>query len=178
MKVISVFGSSRPQPGDSDFDLAYQLGHELAIAGYAVANGAYSGTMTAVSQGAAEAGGKVIGVTCDEIEAWRPGGPNRWVTEQVRYPTMWERLVHLVVRNEGVIALPGGVGTLTEIALTWNQLQIEVLPPRPFILLGSFWREALAGLLSSSHVPARHGSLLQFADSPAEAVERLRGPHA
>ena len=115
MKVISVFGSSRPEPGDPDYQLAHDLGRQLAEAGFAVATGGYIGTMTAVSQGAAAVGGHAIGVTCDEIEAWRTVGPNEWITQEVRYRTLWERVYHLVTQNDGIIALPGGVGTLAEV---------------------------------------------------------------
>ena len=54
--------------------------------------GGYIGTMEAVSRGAAEAGGHVIGVTCEEIEAWRPVRVNAWVKEEIRRKTLMERL--------------------------------------------------------------------------------------
>ncbi len=78
-RVIAVFGSSAPQPGSAAYEEARQIGRLLAEAGCAVATGGYCGTMAAVSQGAAEAGGHVIGVTCDQIEQFRPLGPNEWV---------------------------------------------------------------------------------------------------
>jgi len=173
MKVISVYGSSQPQPGQPAYRLAYNLGRELAQAGFAVATGGYIGAMTAVSQGAADVGGHVIGVTCDEIQAWRPVRPNRWITQEIRYPTLEERVAHLVTQNDGVIALPGGVGTLAEVALTWSQLQVNVMPPRPFILLGEQWRRTLDAFIDPAYVLERHRALLQFAGSPAEALEQL-----
>ncbi len=173
MKVISVFGGSHPRPGEPDFETAYQLGRLLAQAGYAVATGGYVGTMTAVSQGAAEAGGHVIGVTCDEIESWRPVKPNRWVQEEIRYPTLWERLNHLVVNNGGAIALPGGVGTLTEVALTWNQMLVDAIPLRPLILLGAVWQRTLEAFIIPEYVPPRFQALVQLASTPEGAVELL-----
>ena len=65
-----------------------------------MATGGYSGTMTAVSQGAADAGGHVIGVTCRQIEQFRPLGPNQWVKEEIKYDTLTERLLHLVRHND------------------------------------------------------------------------------
>ena len=44
--------------------------------------------MSAVSQGASEAGGHVIGVTCYQIEQFRPLAPNEWVIEEMRYETL------------------------------------------------------------------------------------------
>src|SRR6185295_11638657 len=99
---------------------AYELGKLLAGAGHTVLTGGYMGTMEAVSKGANEAGGHVIGVTCAQIESWRATGPNAWVKEQRRFETLQERLNCLIDSCDAAIALPGGPGTLTEIALSWN----------------------------------------------------------
>jgi uncharacterized protein (TIGR00730 family) len=173
MKVISVFGSSAPRPGQPDYEAAYELGRLLAQAGFAVASGGYIGTMEAVSRGAAEAGGEVIGVTCDEIERWRAVGPNRWVTQEIPYPTLLERLAHLVTHNDGMVAMGGGVGTLTEVALAWNQLQVQVIRPRPLVLLGDIWHRTMAAFADSPYVPAAHRALFQLATTPQEAVALL-----
>ncbi|MEN8097860.1 MAG: LOG family protein [Chloroflexota bacterium] len=174
MKVISVFGSNRPVPGDKDYQDAHDLGAFLAQAGYAVATGGYMGSMEAVSQGAASAGGHVIGVTCDEIESWRNAKPNPYLTEEIRYHTLWERLVHVVTHNNGIIALPGGIGTLTEVMLAWSQLQIDVLAPRPFILLGDFWQRAMNAMVNPAYISADHISFLKHAKSPEAAVALLQ----
>ncbi|MEJ2411664.1 MAG: LOG family protein [Anaerolineales bacterium] len=143
MKIITVFGGSAPTPESFAYLEAYQLGKRLASEGYAVQTGGYIGTMEAVSKGASEAGGHVIGVTCDEIESWRPVAPNRWVKEQKRRPTLRERLFVLIDECDGAVALPGGIGTLAEIALTWAQLQIQPDDQRPLILLGEGWEKTI-----------------------------------
>ena len=125
MKTITVFGGSLPQPGSQAYQEAQELGELLAKSGFAVQTGGYIGTMEAISRGASETGGHVIGVTCDEIEAWRPVAPNQWVAHEKRRPTLRERLYVLIDECDGAIALPGGIGTLAEIALTWSQLQIH-----------------------------------------------------
>jgi uncharacterized protein (TIGR00730 family) len=175
MKVITVFGSSAPQPGQPDYEAACELGRLLAQAGFAVASGGYIGVMEAVSRGAAEVGGQVIGVTCDEIERWRTVGPNRWLSQEVRYPTLVERLIHLVTRNDGMVAMGGGVGTLTEVALAWNQLQVQVIRPRPLVLLGDIWHRTMATFADSPYVPEAHRALFQLAATPQEAVALLMG---
>lgn len=174
MKIISVFGSNRPKPGQADFEQACELGKHLAQAGFAVATGGYMGTMEAVSQGAAQVGGHVIGVTCDEIERWRPIGPNPWVTQEIRYPTLLERMTHLVTQNDGVIALPGGVGTLAEVAQTWSFLQTGVLSPRPFILLGEIWQRTFEAFIDPAYVRSAHQTLFHLADTPQAAVALLK----
>lgn len=67
-KVVTVFGGSSPKPGEEPYLEAETLGRLLAQAGLLVATGGYAGAMQAVSKGAAEAAGGVIGVTCEQIE--------------------------------------------------------------------------------------------------------------
>lgn len=143
MRTITVFGGSQPRPGSPPYLEAQKLGSLLAGAGYAVQTGGYIGTMEAVSRGAAEAGGHVIGVTCDEIESWRPVGPNPWVMQEKRCPTLRTRIFVLIDECAGAIALPGGIGTLAEILLTWAQLQIQPDDHKPLILVGHGWQETL-----------------------------------
>ncbi len=130
---VTVFGGSHPKPGDPAYEQALILGKLLGSAGYTVLTGGYMGTMEAVSRGAAESGGHVIGVTCDEIESWRPVEPNPWVMDQIRYPTLRKRLYALIEECDAAIALPGGIGTLAEIATMWSQMQVFATSPRPLI---------------------------------------------
>ena len=171
--VISVFGSSGPRPGSPAYEEARQLGRLLAQAGHGVATGGYSGTMSAVSQGAAEAGGHVIGVTCDQIESFRPLGPNQWVQEEIRFSTLRERLNHLVVQNQGMVVLPGGIGTLSEMTLAWSFLQVGEIPKRPLVLLGEMWRATIDAFARPEYVADENLRLVQLVRTPQEAVARL-----
>lgn len=174
--VISVFGSSAPRPGSTAYEQAREVGRLLALAGCTVATGGYGGTMAAVSQGAAEASGEVLGVTSDQIEAFRPLGPNQWVTREIRFQSLRERLTYLVVENSGIIVLPGGIGTLSEMALAWSFLQVGEMPPRPIALLGEQWRNTVAAFADPQYVRPEHFSLLQFAVEPREAVAFVTTP--
>ncbi len=149
IKRISVFGSSMPNPGDQAYEEALHLGRLLGRNGYTVLTGGYIGTMQAVSQGAAESGAHVIGVTCDEIEAYRPVGPNRWVSEEIRLSTLRERVFTLISECDAAIALPGGVGTFLEIITMWNNLLIKALVPRPLLLVGSGWKTTIGTFFES-----------------------------
>ena len=101
------------------------------------------GTMEAASRGANEAGGHVIGVTCADIEAWHGSRANAWVKEERRFDTLQERLNELILACDAAIALPGGPGTLAEIALTWNLMIVASIPPKPLILVGESWKTTL-----------------------------------
>ena len=173
---ITVFGGSQPQPGSPAYQEAYELGKLLAQAGHTVLTGGYIGTMEAVSRGAAETGGHVVGVTCDEIEHWRGVKVNLWVQEVRHFQTLEQRLIELVHACDAAIALPGGPGTLTEIALTWNLMIVDSIPHKPLILAGAGWRSVLESFYSSfdTYIPQKQRVLLQFAPDIQEAVTILK----
>ncbi len=172
---ISVFGGSQPQEGSPVYNEARRLGRLLAESGHVVMTGGYMGTMEAVSRGAAEAGGHVIGVTCEEIERWRPLGRNPWIKEEWRKKTLLERLEALITQCEAALALPGGPGTLAEIALTWNLMIIGALPRKPLILIGEDWQSVFNQMYRSfdGHIPPAQRELIQFAADVRLAVEML-----
>ncbi len=172
---ITVFGGSQPKPGSPAYQEAYELGKLLALSGHTLQTGGYIGTMEAASRGAAEVGGHVIGVTCDEIETWRPVQKNAWVTEERRFRTLEQRLNELVHACDAAIALPGGPGTLTEIALTWNLMIVNAIPKKPLILVGPGWQavfEAMFRTLGET-TPSDQRKYLHFVADARSAVKTL-----
>ena len=169
---VTVFGGAQPKPGSAAYQQAYDLGRLLAQVGYAVLTGGYIGTMEAVSKGASEAGGHVIGVTCDEIERWRGTKANPWVKEERHFTTMQERLNELVRACDAAIALPGGPGTLTEIALSWNLMIVDSMPHKLLILVGEGWKTTLNTFMAQldDYIPEHQRSLLSFAADIHESV--------
>src|SRR5689334_23846727 len=117
---VTIFGGAQPKEGDAAYEEARELGKQLVQRGHCVLTGGCIGTMEAVSRGAHEAGGHVIGVTCEDIEVWRPIKANAWVKEEIRKKTLIERLHTLIHESDAAFALPGGPGTLTEISVMWN----------------------------------------------------------
>ncbi len=173
-EIVVVFGSSTPAPESAAYLEARQLGQLLAEAGLTVATGGYGGTMAAVSQGAAGAGGHVIGVTSTYIERYRPTPPNEWVAEEIRFDSQRDRLLHLVMNNDAMIALPGGIGTLSEVALAWSLLQTGELTPRPLVLLGPVWRETIRAFAQAETIRPRDLDLLYLATSSETAVAYVK----
>ena len=170
---VSVFGGSQPREGDTAYTEAQALGRLLAERGHTVLTGGYIGTMEAVSRGACEAGGHVIGVTCEDIEAWRQVKPNSWVMEEVRRKTLIERLHTLIHESDAALALPGGPGTLTEIALMWNLMLVESLHRRPLILVGRGWQSTFDQFFRElgSYMTAPQREILHFAADVDTAVK-------
>lgn len=175
-KRVSIFGGSTPRPGDSAYQQAYDLGQLLANAGQVVITGGYIGTMEAVSRGAAEAGGHVIGATCDEIEHWRPVKANKWVVEEVRFHSLRERLHYLIKTCDAALALPGGIGTIAEIAVMWSHLQTGVLTKRALILIGDKWKETFLRFIDdfAPYIKAEYRGLLTYASDIEGAFSKLQ----
>jgi len=175
-KRISVFGGSNPKPGSEAYQQAYQLGKLLGEAGYTVLTGGYMGTMEAVSHGAAENGSHVIGVTTDEIERWRSEGPNPWVMEEIRRKTFRDRLNTLVDDCDAAIALPGGVGTMLEICLTWNLMTINVLESKPLILVGEAWQAVFNTFIKElgDYIPIETREFIAYAPDSKSAINLLK----
>ena len=136
-RVVAVFGSGDAAAGEAAYEQAVAAGRTLAQLGYTIANGGYGGTMEAAAKGAAEAGGQVIGVTCS---VW-PGRANRYAQRVVVTSDLAERVARLVELGRcGYVVLPGATGTLAELAHVWERMCKGLLPRRPLVCVGEFWR--------------------------------------
>jgi len=175
-KRVVVFGGSSTKPGEPTYEEAHRLGNLLGSAGYTVLTGGYIGTMEAVSRGAAETGAHVVGVTCDEIEAWRPVHANQWVMEEMRFSTLRERLFALIGNSDAAIALPGGPGTLAEISLLWNQMIIGSITPCQLILVGEGWKKTFDTFFHTQcdYIPASQREMLEFSPNVEQAIDCLQ----
>lgn len=175
---VTVFGSAQPRPGDPAYEEALRLGRLLALEGHTVLTGGYVGTMEAVSRGAAEAGGHTIGVTCQEIEAWRKTGANAWVLERWHTQTLAERIGRMIEGCDAAFALSGGPGTLTEISMMWNRMTVRATRQRPLVLIGPGWQQTFYGMFNAMNgfVALDDRSLLSFAPDVESAVKLLPKP--
>jgi uncharacterized protein (TIGR00725 family) len=172
--VITVFGSSRPHPGEPDYEEARELGGALAARGFVVCTGGYGGVMEAASRGAKEAGGRTLAITANFFQ--RPA--NAWVDEEVRVEMWQERLFDLIRRGDGYVACKGGTGTLVELAVVWEMVNKGVLEKKPFVTLGPFWQPILdrvreVELAHRSNWGEANNRLIHTATSPADAASYL-----
>ena len=144
MKTVTIFGSSIPGEATEIYREAQSLGRRLAEAGFAICNGGYGGLMEATARGAKAAGGHTIGVTC---KVW-PASANRWIAEEVRTPTFMERLLALIERGDAYVVLPGGTGTLAELALVWEMMNKSSLSRsvggrKPLLVMVPYWQPVI-----------------------------------
>jgi uncharacterized protein (TIGR00730 family) len=134
-KVITIFGSSRPMDGDEEYQLAYEVGKQLSLAGFTVCNGGFGGIMEASARGAKEAGGKTIGVTFNI----KGRVANSWIEEQIHVPDLIDRMMKLVEFGDAYVVLKGGTGTLLELAAVWEFINKGLLAEKPIVIIGDFW---------------------------------------
>jgi len=171
--VVSVFGSSRVDPDHPLYRLAYAWGKVLAEMGFAVATGGYGGTMEAVSRAVREAGGLAIGVTAPPVFPGRPGA-NAHVGLELPSPSLLARIERMLDLGQAYLALPGGVGTFTEIAVAWNRAYVDRLADRRVrpLAVHASWRALLRPGLE---IAGEDLELVRFIEGEAELRDFLKG---
>ncbi|MBN1391217.1 MAG: LOG family protein [Sedimentisphaerales bacterium] len=167
-KIITIFGTANAKFGEPAYTLAYETGRLLARAGFAIANGGYGGTMLAAAKGAIEAGGHTIGVTCSAFEGSKA---NEYIASEIITGSLDERLDALIKLGQAYVVLPGGTGTLLELAKVWElKNKGFIKEDKPIILVGGFWKP-LADLIAGDD--PKSGRYIREADGPEQAVKLI-----
>jgi uncharacterized protein (TIGR00730 family) len=149
--AITVFGGSRVEPETEEYVAAVELGRALARRGLTVVTGGYHGIMEAVSRGAKETGGHVIGVTVDVIARNFQRLPNAYLDQEVRTAQLLERIDKMIELGAGYVVLPGGAGTLAELSIVWNLAQLGALQGKPLVVVGHGWERVLRTMIDEMH---------------------------
>jgi len=167
LKIITVFGSSRPREGDPHYSLARQLGAELASRGFAICSGGYGGVMEAVSRGAKDGGGSTIGI----VSEFFTSRANRWIDEVISAKSWQERLFSLIETGSGYVACPGGTGTLVELSVVWVMLNKRVMHAKPIVTIGHFSKPIIERV---REVETGHSS--QWGEGSSRIIHNAEGP--
>lgn len=168
-KIVAVFGTARAGRGDSAYKLAYEIGKLLAQSGFTVINGGYGGTMLAAAKGASQAGGKTIGVVCSAFS----GEPNEYISRKIVTDSLDDRLDTLIKLAQAYVVLPGGTGTLLELAKIWELKNKGFLNrSKPIILVGDFWKPLLELVTADDPDSRRY---IKLAAGPDEVKDFLVG---
>jgi uncharacterized protein (TIGR00730 family) len=173
---ICVFCGANPGRDPAYLALATAVGTGLAERGIRVVyGGSRAGMMGALADAALASGGEVIGVIPRGLvdrELAHDGLTDLRVVE-----TLHERKAAMAALSDGFIALPGGLGTLEELAevASWAQLGLHA---KPIGLLGpaGYW-DALLGWLdhavAEGFIVARHRALVVRDPDLASLLERF-----
>jgi len=181
MRRICVFCGSSDGRDSTYRSVAREMGRLLVERGLElVYGGGNVGLMGAVADAVLEAGGRVTGVIPDGLLARERG--HREVTELEVVGSMHERKARMAELSDGFIALPGGMGTLEELAeaLTWSQLGIHGKPcgvvnsAGYFDPLIAFFDHAAA----EGFMRPENRSMLLVAERPGELLDAFAGYRA
>lgn len=176
IKNVCVYSASSTKIAPVYFQVAEELGRLLAMKQINLINGAGCiGLMAAISNAALEVGGTVTGVIPRFMveQGWHHQG----LTRLVETETMHERKQQMAELSDGVIALPGGCGTLEELLeiITWKQLGIY-LKPIVILNINGYYDpliEMLQKAIDEHFMRTEHAAIWQVATSAEEAVEML-----
>jgi len=177
VRSIGVFCASSNGHGDRYLAAARALGALLADEQVElVYGGGAVGLMGALADACLGAGGRVTGVIPTGL--FRREVAHRGVSELHEVATMHERKALMYDRSDAFIALPGGLGTLDELAevATWSQLGLHA---KPLVLLDvdGFWQpfvELLDGMVAAGLLKPENRALLEVRTSARAALEHLR----
>ncbi|MBR3858435.1 MAG: TIGR00730 family Rossman fold protein [Bacteroidaceae bacterium] len=176
MQSVCVYCASSTQIDEKYFRAAKELGTLIAQRGLRLITGAGNqGLMNAVEEAALAVGGKVTGIipTFMMDEGWHHTG----LTDLIETSTIHERKQMMADLSDGVIALPGGCGTLEELLeiITWKQLGLY-LNPIVILNVDGYYDHLLAQLeqaITENFMRDIHGDIWRVATTPEEAVELL-----
>jgi uncharacterized protein (TIGR00730 family) len=173
---VTVFGSSRFGEDHPDYQLARELGHALAKAGYVVMTGGGPGIMEAANRGAREAGGLSLG--CN-IRLPREQRPNPYLDRFIEFEHFFIRKVMLVKYSCAFVVLPGGFGTLDEAFEVITLVQTGKLERFPVISMGGdFWEQLRAfardTMLKAGVISPGDAEFIHDARTVADALTIIR----
>jgi uncharacterized protein (TIGR00730 family) len=166
--TVAVIGSARLKPPDPRCAPAEQLGAAIAGQGWTLMTGGYGGLMEVTSRAAAEAGGTVIGLP---MRGWSELTPNRWNHELRWSDNYAERLAHLLAAD-AIVAVDGGIGTLSEAAVAWAALQTET-PAAGLIFVGAGWPPVLRALADHLIIDDQDLARVTICDDPQQAIRHI-----
>ena len=170
-KLITVFGPGQAASGEALYEDALLLGRLLAERGFIVVNGGYDGVMEAVSKGAREAGGSVVGVIAEVYYA-RGREANPYLTREVKVKSAVDRTMELLDLADAYVAIGNSTGTFVEVMTAWDFMVKRFIPQKPMLLVGESWKRLQLYFNDEQQFqPFFH--LIRFCSSALEAVAIL-----
>jgi hypothetical protein len=171
--AVTIFGSARMKPSDKYYRAAVTIAKGLAQHNLAVVTGGGPGIMEAANKGAAQGGGKSVGLN---IELPQEQHGNRYTNVPLNFHYFFARKVCFVKYSLGFIYMPGGFGTLDEFFEVMTLVQTERIPQFPLILFGrSHWKGLVQWMKTElvergKYINPRDLDLFKITDDPAEVV--------
>jgi uncharacterized protein (TIGR00730 family) len=174
--AVSIFGSSRMQPGSEMYHKTEEIARLFAQSGFSIITGGGPGVMEAANKGATEAKGKSIGLN---IKLPLEQAPNPYANIKLDFKYFFIRKVLLIKYSVAYIIMPGGFGTMDELFEALTLIQTKRIKCFPLVVVGGeYWAGILDWLkevaLKEGTISAEDLSIVQVIEEPAEVVRWVR----
>jgi uncharacterized protein (TIGR00730 family) len=139
---VTIFGSARAKPGSFVYEEVKRVATALAEMGCDIITGGGPGLMQAANEGATAAKApernRSVGIRVD-LPFEQEGNP--FVDQMFEHKTFFTRLHHFVLASDAFVIAPGGIGTVLELSMVWQLLQVKHVQDAPLILVGKMWAD-------------------------------------
>jgi len=182
---VTIFGSARAKPGSYVYDEVKRVASALAEMDCDIITGGGPGLMQAANEGASSANApernRSVGI---RVELPFEQDVNPFVEQAFEHKTFFSRLHHFVLASDAYVVTPGGIGTVLELTLIWQLLQVKHVDKAPLILVGKMWAELVDWARTNLLKPQLSLASPEDMDIPKcvntadEAIALLRTHHA
>lgn len=178
--AVSIFGSSRTEPGERYYDLTVETAREIGKVGFSIITGGGGGVMEAANKGAQEAGVKSVGLN---IELPHEQKPNEFQDISLHFRYFFCRKVMFLKYAHGFVVMPGGFGTMDEYFESLVLIQTLKQAHFPVICMGSeFWSGLIdwiteVMLKKNDYVSPEDMDVFTVCDEPEEAARIITEFH-
>jgi len=174
--AVSIFGSARVQPKSPVYKMTEKIAASLVKNGFNIISGGGPGIMEAANKGAAEAGGKSVGLN---IQLPFEQKPNKYANVKLDFRYFFIRRVMFVKYAVAYIVMPGGFGTLDELFEAITLIQTKKIRTFPVIMMDSKYWKGLIDWIKDTMVKEKTISesdldIFQLVDDPDEAVKIIK----
>ncbi len=172
---VSIFGSARFKPDHEWYILSQTISRKLSDSGFAVVSGGGPGVMEAANKGAFAGKSASVGLNI-ELPHEQSGNPYQDISLNFKY--FFARKVMFVKYASAYVVMPGGFGTLDELAEVLTLVQTGKSRKMPIILVGSeLWSGLIdwfkAGLLANGTINEADLDLFKVLDDPDDVVKAI-----
>jgi len=136
---VAIFGSARAEPGTFVYEEVKRAAAAFAAMGCDIVTGGGPGLMQAANEGATSSG-TPLGSMGIRVELPFEQDVNPFVKQAFEHKTFFTRLHHFVIASDAFVVVPGGIGTVLEMLMIWQLLQVRHAENVPLILVGKMWK--------------------------------------
>lgn len=173
---VSIFGSARTQPGHPHYELAQNTAKLLSQAGWGIITGGGPGIMEAANKGAREGGSASVGLNIN-LPFVATNNPYQDNDKRLNFDYFFVRKLMFLKYSQGIIVMPGGLGTLDELFEALTLVQTDKRAKFPIVLVdSSFWNPLLDWIKltliqQEQYVSPEDLELFTVVDNANEAVD-------